>query len=111
MLRRTFLISAAMTAFSLALGTAPALAQSLNDLRRTGAVGERFDGLLVARDGSAATRQFVETVNAQRLTIYRDQAAAQGVSPEQVGRVYAGQIRQSVPRGTWFLQANGNWTQ
>lgn len=111
MLRRTFLVAAAATAASLAFGAAPAVAQSLDDLRGSGAVGERFDGLLVARDGSTATRQFVETVNAQRLAIYRDRAAAQGVSPEQVGRVYAQQIRQAAPRGTWFLEANGNWTR
>jgi len=80
-------------------------------LRSSGAVGERFDGLLVARENTADTRQFVEGVNAQRLKIYRERAASQGVSTEQVGRVYARQIQQSAPRGTWFLQDNGTWTQ
>lgn len=111
MLRRTFLMLAAALSLSVAMAGSPAMAQSLDALRSSGAVGERFDGLAVARDSSAATAKFVEGVNAQRLGIYRDRAAAQGVSPEQVGRVYAQQIRKSAPRGTWFLQDNGNWTQ
>ena len=111
MLRRTFLMLAAALALTVAMGGSPAMAQSLDALRSSGAVGERFDGLVVARDGGAATAKFVEGVNAQRLNIYRERAAAQGVSLEQVGRVYAQHIRKSAPRGTWFLQDNGNWTQ
>ncbi len=111
MLRRTFLMLAAALALTVAMGGSPAMAQSLDALRSSGAVGERFDGLVVARDGGSATAKFVEGVNAQRLNIYRERAAAQGVSLEQVGRVYAQQIRKSAPRGTWFLQDNGNWTQ
>ncbi|GJL86401.1 MAG: hypothetical protein DHS20C03_01100 [Minwuia thermotolerans] len=111
MLRRTFLMLAAALALTVAMGGSPAMAQSLDALRSSGAVGERFDGLVVARDGGTATAKFVEGVNAQRLNIYRERAAAQGVSLEQVGRVYAQQIRKSAPRGTWFLQDNGNWTQ
>lgn len=111
MLRRTFLMLAAALSLTVAMGGSPALAQSLDALRSSGAVGERFDGLVVARDGSATTTRFVEGVNVQRLNIYRERAAAQGVSTEQVGRVYAQQIRKSAPRGTWFLQDNGNWTQ
>jgi len=111
MLRRTFLMLAAALSLTVAMGGSPAMAQSLDALRSSGAVGERFDGLAVARDGGSATAKFVEGVNAQRLSIYRERAAAQGVSPEQVGRVYAQQIRRSAPRGTWFLQDNGNWTQ
>ncbi|MDF1720196.1 MAG: YdbL family protein [Minwuia sp.] len=111
MLRRTFLTLAASMLLVTALGLGPATAQSLDALRSSGAVGERYDGLLAARDNTAGTRQFVESVNAQRLNIYRERATAQGVSPEQVGRVYAREIRQSAPRGTWFLQDNGAWTQ
>lgn len=111
MLRRTFLMSVAAISLAAVLGSGPAMAQSLEAMRSSGAVGERFDGLLVARDGSAATRRFVEGVNAQRLAIYRERAAAQGVPTDQVGRVYALQIRKSAPRGTWFLLDNGNWTQ
>jgi len=111
MLRRTFLMLATVISLTAVLGGGPALAQSLDALRSSGAVGERFDGLVVARENTAATVKFVEGVNAQRLAIYRERAAAQGVSVEQVGRVYGKQIRQSAPSGTWFLQENGSWTR
>lgn len=111
MLRRTFLTLVASMLFVAAFGPGPAMAQSLDALRSAGAVGERYDGLAVARENTASTRQFVESVNAQRMNIYRDKAASQGVSADQVGRVYARQIRQSAPRGTWFLEDNGAWTQ
>ena len=53
MLRRTFLMLAAALALTVAMGGSPAMAQSLDALRSSGAVGERFDGLVVARDGES----------------------------------------------------------
>lgn len=87
--------------------TGAAQAQSLDQMRSSGAVGERYDGLLVARDNSASG--FVSQVNAQRMKIYRDAAAKQGVSVEQVGKVYAQQIMRKAPPGTWFLGQDGKW--
>ena len=87
----------------------PAIAQSLDSLRASGAVGERYDGLLVARDGSA--QGFVNQVNAQRQKIYQERAAAQGVSPSEVGKVYAQQIMGEAPAGTWFQKPDGSWAQ
>ena len=106
--RRAFagLLTAAALSFTL---VPDALADQLDDLRRSGAVGERYDGLLVARDGGAA--DFVKQVNAQRSGIYRDRAAKQGVSADQVGRVYAKQIFQKAPKGTYFQQENGDWVR
>lgn len=100
---RTFFI-----ALALVLGLSiSAQAQSLDDLRAAGAVGERYDGLVVARD--PAYSGYVDGVNQQRLQIYRDAAAQQGVTVEQVGEIYARQITGSAPRGTWFLDRAGNW--
>lgn len=90
-------------------GVAPVLAASLDELRASGAVGERYDGLAVARDASAG--QQVETINAQRLQIYQQKAAAEGVSVGQVGRVYAKEIFGKAPKGTWFLGEDGSWMQ
>ena len=87
----------------------PATAQSLDALRASGAVGERFDGYVQARDGSA--QGFVDQVNAKRREIYQQRAAAQGVPADQVGRVYAQQILSEAPKGTWFLDPSGNWMQ
>ena len=102
--RLTFLAVATLV---LGLSGPPALAQSLDQLRVSGAVGERFDGYAQALKSSAAGT--VKKVNAKRRQIYAERAAAEGVSADQIGRVYAKQIFAKAPRGTKFLQQNGAW--
>jgi len=87
--------------------TAPAKAQSLNELRASGKVGEGYDGYARARDGSV--QGTVSAVNAKRRAIYSKRAGEQGISPAQVGRVYASQIIAKSPKGTWILTQAGNW--
>jgi uncharacterized protein YdbL (DUF1318 family) len=97
---------AAVLALALVAAT-PAFAQSLDQLRASGAVGERYDGYAQALDSSA--RAFVDQVNAKRRKIYAEDAAQTGASTEQVGRVFAQQIFSKAPPGTRFLQENGAW--
>ena len=118
MARRFGSIIAQLSGLALALGlvmavsTPPVYAQSLDELRASGAVGERYDGFAVVRDaGAAGATSVVDEVNNQRRAIYEQRAAAQGVAPADVGRVYAGQIMQKAPSGTWFIDENGNWRQ
>ncbi len=97
---------------ALAVSAPAAMAQSLDDLRASGAIGERYDGYVVVRDSGAAGAQSVANeVNAKRRSLYEQRAASQGVTPADVGRVYAGQIMQQAPGGTWFLDENGKWRQ
>jgi uncharacterized protein YdbL (DUF1318 family) len=51
----------------------------------------------------------VEQVNAKRRQIYAQRASQEGVSADQIGRVYARQILAKAPPGTKFLQENGSW--
>jgi len=96
----------------LAFAAPAAMAQTLDELRASGAIGERYDGYVAVRDGSAAgAKSVAKEVNAKRRGLYEQRAAAQGVKPEDIGRVYAGQIMQKAPGGTWFLDENGNWRQ
>ena len=96
----------------LAIAAPAAMAQSLDSLRASGAIGERYDGFVTVRDANAAgAKSVADEVNAKRRTLYEQRAASEGVSPEDVGRVYAAQIMQQAPKGTWFLDANGNWQQ
>ena len=88
-----------------------AAAQSLDELRAQGIVGERYDGYAVARQSSPAANRAVAEVNAQRRSIYADRAGKQGVPAAQVGQVYAAQIMKHAPSGTWFLGADGKWTR
>ena len=87
----------------------PARADQLDDLRASGAVGEAYDGFARARNASAA--EFVKNLNEQRRAIYVKRAKSEGVSVDQVGRVYAAQIIKKAPKGTWLLGENGKWTQ
>ena len=90
----------------------PAAAQSLDDLRASGAVGERYDGYAAVRDpGVSGAKSMVQKVNRKRKKIYDERAAAQGTTSDQVGALYAQQIKRKAPPGTWFLQQNGKWRQ
>ncbi len=111
MLRRNFsrALGVAVVVLALGLSAPPVLAQSLDELRTSGAVGERYDGYAQALQSSAAG--VVERVNAKRRQIYAQRASQEGASADQVGRVYARQIFAKAPRGTKFLQENGSWTK
>lgn len=111
--RRRILTALAAFLFAAAFAVPPAAAQTLDALRKSGVVGERYDGLLMLRDSNASgdVRKLVKSVNAKRTAIYKKRAQQEGVPVDQVGRVYAQEIFQKAPRGTWFLGENGRWTQ
>ncbi len=83
-------------------------AGTLEDLRASGAIGESFTGYAVARN--AAVQAEVDAINAKRKAIYQEKANAQGISIDQVGQVYAKEIFNNVPAGTW-IHVNGNWVK
>ncbi len=109
MLRRNFARAMVLAAAVLVLGLSapPVLAQSLDQLRASGAVGERYDGYAQALQSGAAG--VVQQVNAKRRQIYQQTADKEGTSVDQIGRVYARQIFAQAPPGTKFLQENGSW--
>ncbi|WP_120497911.1 YdbL family protein [Kiloniella sp. EL199] len=107
MLRVLFVAFAFASVIPIAWPTA--WAADLDSLRSSGAVGERYDGLAVARDGSAS--DFVSATNAKRTQIYQERANKEGVSVKQVGMVYAKQIMNKAPSGTWFQAEDGSWVQ
>jgi uncharacterized protein YdbL (DUF1318 family) len=55
---------------------APAWAQSLESLRLSGALGERYDGTVVVRQASAEANRIAAEVNARRQAIYRPSRAS-----------------------------------
>ncbi len=87
-----------------------AMAQSLDALRASGALGERYDGLVAVRQPGAEANRIAAEVNAQRQAVYRQRATEQGVAWEVVGRVYARQLFDQAAKGTWFLTERG-WVQ
>jgi len=88
-------------------GGITAWAGSLQDLRASGALGESTSGYAVARDPSATAE--VASINEKRKEVYAKKAAAQGVSIDQVGKVYAKEIFKKVPVGTWIQNEQGQW--
>jgi uncharacterized protein YdbL (DUF1318 family) len=103
---------AVLAAVLMALSAAGAVAaQSLDALRANGTVAERYDGYVMVRGGSAdaSVKALVDEVNAKRRAIYEKRAKEEGVPVDQVARVYAGQVMQSAPAGTWFLNESGSW--
>jgi len=106
--RRAFAVIATVF-LAVAVAPWPASAQDLDTLRRQGAVGERYDGMAVARDSGAAG--FVENVNRQREKVYSERAKAQGVETSVVGQIFAREIMAKAPAGTWFLGQDSKWVQ
>jgi uncharacterized protein YdbL (DUF1318 family) len=90
-----------------------ARADALDDARAQGAIGERFDGFAAIRDpsASAGARTLVEDINAKRRKLYNEVSTREGTTIEAVGRIYARQIVDIVPAGTWMLGENGKWAR
>ena len=107
--RRRFLAVVATVLLFAAAAPWTATAQDLDALRKQGAVGERYDGMAVARDSSAAG--FVDDVNRQRQKVYAERAKAQGVETSVVGQIFAQEIMAKAPPGTWFLGQDNQWVQ
>ena len=111
-LRRIVLAALFITAFGLSGGlSGEAVAAQLDDLRAQGLVGERVDGYAEARSGaSGEVKNLVKQINAKRKKIYEKRAGEQGVSADQVGRVYAQEILADLPVGSWIKTDKG-WRQ
>ncbi len=88
-----------------------AMADPLDKPRADGIVGERYDGYAAMRKSGAPANvvALVRTINRQRRDYYKKLAQKEGVSPAEVGKVYANKIYQSAPRGYWFLSQSGQW--
>jgi len=99
-------------AFALvALPYAAAAQEDLDQLRADGVLAESYTGFVVIKENASGAQAVADRVNAERRTIYQQRAAEQGVTPEEIGRIYAGQIINKAPAGTWFQNEDGSWIQ
>jgi len=94
-------------------GQARAQPRPLDAPRASGLVGEKFDGFAVVRSPSAPAdvKSLVDQSNQERATLYKQRATSDGATADAVGRIYAKQIFDQAPVGTWFLQESGQWVQ
>ena len=107
---RSILVAITLLASAL-LASAPVDARPIDDFRSQGVIAERFDGYVELRGDDAAARQLVDEVNRKRRAIYEQRAREQGVSAEEVGKVYAPQVMGDAPSGTFFRQPDGSYIQ
>jgi uncharacterized protein YdbL (DUF1318 family) len=92
---------------------APAMADSLDDARAAGLVGERPDGYVAAVSASAPADvlSLVQSVNAQRMEKYQQIANEKGVPVEQIGAITAEKIIGRLKPGWYYMDSSGNWVQ
>lgn len=111
-LRHVALALCAITALLTGLAAA-AEERPLDAPRAQGLIGERFDGYALVHDASASAtiRALVESTNNERRKVYEQQAQATKAPVAEVGKVYAAEIMQKAPAGTWFQGEDGRWTQ
>ena len=92
---------------------APAMADSLDDARAAGLVGERPDGLVASVSPSAPAdiQSLVQSVNAQRMEKYQQIATQKGVPVEQIGAIAGEKIIGKLKPGFYYMDSSGNWVK
>lgn len=103
-----------LAAFASAAVPASAPAQdpaAILEARRSGIVGERYDGYLglVNPNASTEVRRQVAALNIRRRSLYSNLAARKGVSPEEVGITAACSLLRRLSVGEYYLLGQGGW--
>jgi hypothetical protein len=80
----------------------------INQLKESGLIGERNDGLLGFVNG-ASNNALVTAENDDRKKVYAAIAKQQGTTPEVVGTRRALQISQKAEPGSWLQDSKGSW--
>lgn len=112
------LLRRALPLLALALGLTlaaamPAEAQSLEELKAQGLVGERPDGFLgiVPSTVPAGVVSTVDRINAERRQAYAEIAAQNGTSVEAVGIVTAEKLYAKAAPGHYLMNKSGQWVK
>jgi uncharacterized protein YdbL (DUF1318 family) len=97
----------------LALSALPASAQSLDQAKDAGQVGERIDGYVGVVDANAPgnIRKLVDQVNAERKAKYAEIAKGRGISVQAVAQIAGEKLVERTPKGGYVMGANGKWRQ
>jgi uncharacterized protein len=97
----------------LCLTALPAAAQSLDEAKAEGQVGERIDGYVGVVDANTPgdVRAMVDEVNAERKQKYAQIAAERGTSVEAVAQIAGQKLIARAPSGQYVLGADGQWRQ
>lgn len=93
--------------------TPAAFAQSLEEAKATGLLGEKRDGYIGLVQGSAppAVVSLVEDVNRQRRERYQQIARENGISVDQVAQLAFNKAVEATRSGHFLEDANGRWVR
>ncbi|MEX2614662.1 MAG: YdbL family protein [Alphaproteobacteria bacterium] len=92
--------------------TGPAAADSLDDAKRNGLVGETLRGYIApVKAPSAETTRLVNDINQRRRAAYEDIAKKNGIPIQQVEVLTGQRIIERAPAGTFYQDSSGNWTR
>lgn len=91
----------------------PAAAQSLDEAKAAGLVGEKIDGFVdvVPADAPAEVRAMVERINAERRARYAEIAQKQNAPVDAVAKIAGEKLVERAPAGQYVLGADGQWRQ
>jgi uncharacterized protein YdbL (DUF1318 family) len=87
-----------------------AYALDLNSARSQGLVGERADGLIGPIATTSEVNALVQSINAERMSGYRDIAQKEGTKVEAVQAISgAKQVEKARANGWYYMDASGSW--
>ena len=103
----------AIALMSLCFAALPAAAQSLDQAKAAGLVGEKVDGFVgvVAADAPAEVRAMVDRINAERRMKYTEIAKKQNAPMDAVAKIAGQKLVERTPSGQYVLGADGQWRQ
>ena len=106
---RRFLL--ALLCLSLAVPATGQDPSTILSARRSGLIGERFDGYVgfVTPNPSAELRRQVNALNIRRRSLYSSLAYRRGVSPEEVGITTGCSLLRRLGVGEYYLLGQGGW--
>jgi uncharacterized protein YdbL (DUF1318 family) len=110
---RSFARVLAIALLSLCFAALPAAAQSLDQAKAAGLVGEKVDGFVgvVAADAPAEVRAMVDRINAERRAKYTEIAKKQNAPMDAVAKIAGQKLVERTPSGQYILGADGQWRQ
>ena len=83
---------------------------SVTEARRSGQIGERFDGYLgFVNMPSDSLRRQVNAINIRRRSLYSSLARQKGVSTQEVGITATCTLFSRIPIGGYYLTSDRGW--
>jgi uncharacterized protein len=88
-------------------------AQSLDQAKAQGLVGEKVDGYIAAvtANPSPEVQALIQTTNTGRRQAYEELARRNNIAVEQVGIVSAEKLQANARSGEYVQSASGQWVQ